>query len=400
MPTKTPTGPPLASLCELARGSVSQVVDAYLAGRDTKEEFGVDKELAEKYASCVLVVVSNQTQKVPDSFIDSVSSLLDDLDINDQDKEIAKHIYKGVSNNYLQDVFSISYRAVQKLRKKLNKPGDINVRKQSSDSAEIKRACTAWDRCEGISLPARYLYVNEATSIPLDVVRWIILLTGKRTDAHDKKAEDSEKQEVGSLRGSPYERTVADNYKEYVANRPDSEGQQTIIRIVMTYIFVVLAYFAAFNDSYFAQSGKSYLDLVLLPLLLSWIPFVQLIWIMLSPRVNTTRRFIGLVYDLSVLTWYLWGLAEWGAFTFFVYGLCVMGNGLRFGRLHLVVCIALTAGIAIATALYHPYWTQARVELTWYFVMVFVLPLYAYIAQTKSDRERINEINYNSIDLS
>src|SRR5207248_2956997 len=82
--------------------------------------------------------------------------------------------------------------------------------------------------------------------------------------------------------------------------------------------------------------------------------------ILATPRHSISRRFIGMIGDNVVATYFLSQMGEGGAVILFVYLFITIGNGFRFGRLYLHACQLMgLVGFSVVLGV-SPFWSQHR----------------------------------------
>jgi two-component system, sensor histidine kinase RpfC len=154
------------------------------------------------------------------------------------------------------------------------------------------------------------------------------------------------------------------------ANRTDSEHQQGITRLVITFIcFIYFAGAASFSNSY-----ASYLLLILG--VEGFVGTLLLIAVALQPAQSNMRRWIGMLLDYSMMAATMFFLGEVAAPAYVLILWVTIGNGLRYGRNFLyaaICCAAVSFGVVILTT---PFW-QTYDFLAWGLLSGLVaIPLY------------------------
>ena len=158
-----------------------------------------------------------------------------------------------------------------------------------------------------------------------------------------------------------------------LSNRPDSEHQQAIIRLVM--LAVVVAYLEGIVTGRPGIAGPLRLSLMFLAVEFA-VAFAILAWIVARPGVSGSRRVLGMIADYSLMGVGMVLLGELLAPMYVVLMWVTVGNGLRYGTKFLYAAIMLAATTFLVVILKTPYW-QANPWLAWGLLIgLVVVPLY------------------------
>jgi two-component system, sensor histidine kinase RpfC len=154
------------------------------------------------------------------------------------------------------------------------------------------------------------------------------------------------------------------------ANRSDSEHQQGITRLVITFIcFVYFAGAASFSNSYATQ-------LLFILGVEGFVGTLLLIAIALNPAQSNVRRWLGMLLDYSMMAATMILLGEVAAPAYVLILWVTIGNGLRYGRNFLymaITCAAASFGVVIHAT---TFW-QTYVFLSWGLLIgLIAIPLY------------------------
>lgn len=107
--------------------------------------------------------------------------------------------------------------------------------------------------------------------------------------------------------------------------------------------------------------------------------------ILAAPHVSVPRRFLGMIGDNAVATYFLYQMGEGGAVILFVYLFITFGNGFRYGRFYLHACQLMgLAGISLVLVV-SPFWSQHMGIGLGFLIALIVLPFYVGLLA-----ERIN----------
>ena len=114
-----------------------------------------------------------------------------------------------------------------------------------------------------------------------------------------------------------------------------------------------------------------------------------------NPRLTVARRFLGIVADNAVNTYFMLVVGERGALVICVYLFVTFGNGFRFGRLYLHVSQALSlVGFGVVMYL-SPFWSLHGWIGAGFMVAMVVLPLYVgkLAERVKDAKKRADDAN-------
>lgn len=157
------------------------------------------------------------------------------------------------------------------------------------------------------------------------------------------------------------------------ANRSDSEHQQGIIRLVITFIFFVYVTGA----TSFGNSGGSHLRAVLWVLgIEGFVGILILVAIAMNPGPSNLRRWIGMLLDNSMMAATMYFLGEVAGPIYVVYMWVTIGNGLRYGRNFLyaaIACAAVSFFLVIQTT---AFWRAHDYLAYGLLIGLVVIPLY------------------------
>lgn len=100
------------------------------------------------------------------------------------------------------------------------------------------------------------------------------------------------------------------------------------------------------------------------------------IWVRRHPGYNLPRRFVVIVADLGINTFFMYSLGASGAVFYPMYLWIIVGNGVRFGGLYLVFSMIVGAGYFLALLLLSPYWRTNLVAGGGLWLGLIILPLF------------------------
>jgi len=182
------------------------------------------------------------------------------------------------------------------------------------------------------------------------------------------------------------------NLRLRLANRPDSEHEQAVLRIAIVGLF--LAYMAGFHGW---PTDWSPHDLRVVVILTAFLVIAIGIFaaICVSPLPSVFRRLAGMAADCAGCTWYMWVAGDYGFFVIGVYLFITFGNGFRYGLRYLFGCQALCLAGLISNLLFASYWQQRQVAGIGLLIAMVVLPLYVstLLKRIQEARARAEEAN-------
>ncbi|WP_018079319.1 hybrid sensor histidine kinase/response regulator [Thiobacillus denitrificans] len=159
-----------------------------------------------------------------------------------------------------------------------------------------------------------------------------------------------------------------------VKNRPDTEVQQSIIRVAMG--MAVWIYFLSGWLSHDPQAIKIFPYLAVVSLAVS-IPL--LVFASLDPDVSVPRRVLGMVHDFAVITFVVAVVGPAGIIIVGLYLWVTLGNGFRYGMPYLLLStIASVVGFTVVHEV-NPYW-NSQPYLWWGLLFMLVsAPAYSSV---------------------
>jgi len=157
-----------------------------------------------------------------------------------------------------------------------------------------------------------------------------------------------------------------------VRARPDSEFQQTLIRLC-----IVAGFYLYFSLGGLGHSPAIDAQIHFLGLGLTLISLSLMLGAILDPGISVTRRSIGMVHDFTVATYLLSISHETGAPVVATYLWVTLGNGFRYGMPYLRISTVASAIGFIVVYQFNSFW-QAHTPLWWgiWFTLI-AIPLYS-----------------------
>jgi two-component system sensor histidine kinase RpfC len=160
--------------------------------------------------------------------------------------------------------------------------------------------------------------------------------------------------------------------KALYGNRPDTEHEQALVRIVL--VLLALVYLTAIGlSSESIESMRQGQIIVGLYLIFS---VAMLAAIGCKPGISITRRVVSMFGDMGMISYLLYAYGENMSTFYIIYLWVSSGFGLRYGSRYLVASTILAALGFLLVLLYNDYW-QANPAIGWgLWIGLFVLPIY------------------------
>jgi len=166
----------------------------------------------------------------------------------------------------------------------------------------------------------------------------------------------SEKAPVKAPAAPPAKPGLLARLRARLANRPDSEHEQALVRLIVGSVLFVYLLPKALTDPAGQQGvDQLFLSAMVVHILASTAIFA---WIVAQPGVSHLRRVLGALLDTGSVTFFMWQTGAYGAPLFLVFIWYTQANGVRFGPRYLLVSLALNIiGFSIVLAV-TPFWQQ------------------------------------------
>ncbi len=181
--------------------------------------------------------------------------------------------------------------------------------------------------------------------------------------------------------------------KQRLAQRPDSEHGQAIVRIALITLILMYVLMPGPRHDLPPAQYHGVLAIVLTGLTLSLGLFGWLLW---RPGRSDPRRVAGMLADYGLIAAGMVQMGEPLAWVYIVVMWVTVGNGMRFGNNYLYVAVAMAMVSFGSTALLTPYWGQnARLAFGLWLGLAAV-PLYfstllRQLNRTMAEARRANE---------
>ncbi len=246
---------------------------------------------------------------------------------------------------------------------------------------EERRIWKAWQATTGAGEAQRYETVASRCGVPLNVIWGLV----RRWDAEGVLAKAPAAPPPADPGRAPAAEAAPPPRRDWRARllrRADTEGQQTVIRLVLSVALLAYTWSVAPRDPHFQLLPEPLRQALYLwpPLALAW-PLAQIAWILKRPRIHPLRRTLGLVHDLAVLSAYLWWLGPYGGVVYVIFLWVIVGHGMRFGPRTLAAASVLGIATWTGVMLTNGYWGDQG-PLGWGLLLGLVMiPGYAYLLQ-------------------
>ena len=172
-----------------------------------------------------------------------------------------------------------------------------------------------------------------------------------------------------------------------LANRPDSEHGQALVRVVLVglvYGYLVLA--SVFGHLQDTATGEHALLLTQGYLMYA---MANLGLIIANPLVSVPRRVVGAIADAAALSSCLILSASVGAVLFMLYLWITLGNGFRYGRKYLYLSSVLNLAGFSVVLFFSPFWQ--RNFLVWCGVAIGMIVIPGYVSRLLKTLESMIE---------
>ncbi len=148
-------------------------------------------------------------------------------------------------------------------------------------------------------------------------------------------------------------------------NRPDSEHEQALIRIVITAVLVAYAFYS--GDAATAMVGLGYLAFSV----------AMLAAIAIAPKLSPARRIAGMAADFSMLSYFLHVGGEYAAPAYSIYLWVAFGYGFRYGLPYLAASVVFSLVGFAAVVATTPFWQDHLYFTAGLMAALVLLPGYA-----------------------
>ncbi|MDH3692193.1 MAG: ATP-binding protein [Gammaproteobacteria bacterium] len=159
--------------------------------------------------------------------------------------------------------------------------------------------------------------------------------------------------------------------KSRLKDCPDTDVEQGLLRLVtasmvITYLWWIGGYVIE-SGGYLAHYTSETYTLLAIGLFAA---------LLINPTPSTSRRVLGMVIDLSFISYILYGAGSYGVPLFFVYYWVIVGNGFRWGVLYLYAAMMVSILEFGLVFLFSEYWSQHPNFAAGILLGLIVVPLF------------------------
>jgi len=168
-------------------------------------------------------------------------------------------------------------------------------------------------------------------------------------------------------------RAAVEWVRSRLANRPDSEHSQAIVRVCMLLLLVPYLLLALEIRPEMSDAIRLSLQYLAIEYVCA---FGICVWILIRPGVSHPRRALGMVMDYSLMGVGLYLLDEISAPLYVIILWVTIGNGIRFGPRYLYAAILLAVSTFLIATVGAPFWSQHLWLVGSLAVGLIAIPLY------------------------
>src|SRR5439155_20109307 len=177
-----------------------------------------------------------------------------------------------------------------------------------------------------------------------------------------------------------------DRLKAVIAAAPRPELEQAVLRVGIVGIILAFLFWYVLRDG--RIESAEYQVLTVTSVFLAFGVLLTL-RILAAPFVSVPRRFIGMIADNVVATYFLSQMGEGGAIILFVYLFLTFGNGFRFGRLYLHACQLMgLIGFSVVFVV-SPFWSRHFWSWLGFLITLIILPFYVGLLAERINAARV-----------
>ena len=177
-----------------------------------------------------------------------------------------------------------------------------------------------------------------------------------------------------------------DHLKAVIASAPQPELEQAILRVAIFGFILAYLFWYALRDGVIEPAEYEFLAVAS-----GFLAFSVLLTLLIlaAPHISVPCRFIGMIGDNAVATYFLSQMGESGAAILFVYLFITFGNGFRYGRLYLHACQLMgIAGFSVVF-LVSPFWSQHFWIWLSFMISLILLPFYVGVLAERINAARV-----------
>lgn len=164
-------------------------------------------------------------------------------------------------------------------------------------------------------------------------------------------------------------KTVFSIIRKRLSNRPDSELEQSSIRIVI--LIFLMSYFYYFNESI-----SKYKELFSICIAAITVASIFFIFTSLSKKLSVPRRIITVLLDMGTLSYMIYLSDDIGLPLIFIYLWITFGNGFRYGKKYLLISASLSILGFSVVMLHSEFWHDLKTLGVGVILAMIMLPLY------------------------
>lgn len=168
-------------------------------------------------------------------------------------------------------------------------------------------------------------------------------------------------------------RAAVEWVRSRLANRPDSEHSQAIVRVCMLLLLVPYLLIALEIRPEMSDAIRLSLQYLAIEYVCA---FGICAWILIRPGVSHPRRALGMVMDYSLMGVGLYLLDEISAPLYVIILWVTIGNGIRYGPRYLYAAILLAVSTFLSATIDAPFWAQHPWLVGSLAVGLIAIPLY------------------------
>ena len=158
-----------------------------------------------------------------------------------------------------------------------------------------------------------------------------------------------------------------------LANRPDSEHEQAIVRVCMLLLLLFYLLLAREVRPEMTDAIRVSLQYLSIEYVCA---FGICLWVLIAPGISHPRRALGMVMDYSLMGVGLYLLDEISAPLYVILLWVTIGNGIRFGHKYLYAAILLATSTFLLATYHAPFWGQHDWLVGALAVGLIAIPLY------------------------
>lgn len=163
--------------------------------------------------------------------------------------------------------------------------------------------------------------------------------------------------------------TIIKNIRDTIKNRPDSEFEQAMLRLVISAALLLYAFVA--DDSTYNHNL-----IVALPATVFAIGLIYLAAVLSSKKVSVIRRSLGIIVDIGACSIGIYFGGEWAYSIFWVFIFILIGNGFRYGSSYTYFASVLSLlGIAVSWN-FSPYWSLSNLMTIGLVIGILMITIY------------------------